>query len=382
MFGLRFISWLFRGGGRQQTPARKSPTKAPSGRTLAATLGTIPGALALPLLGCTLALALVTPAPAHGQPFRARAGGTPFRAGPLMHRAPVMPLRPAMHLHPMTPFQARPLMQSLPVTRQNVMVQPSARLARPQQVLSTRVTATPARVLRARPAASLRAPITRALVDRRLSRALLHPHLFSPAELFLLYAYPRLAFGFPYSPYGYGTLAGPYYGAGGYGGGSYGGGYGGGSYGGGYGGGYSAGNYGGAGGYGGESGSASGGYGGGGYGPAAGSGSYGAGGQGNYSGTAAQSQGARAHARVELILPANAEVWFNEQKDPGTDTRRAYVSPPLGASETFPYHVVVVVWGTGNRFEREGELGRGTTAVIDFTQPRPTTVVRATGRGQ
>jgi uncharacterized protein (TIGR03000 family) len=400
MFGLRFISTSFQGGGRRLTPARKSPTKVRSGRALAATLGTLPGALALPLLGCALALALVAPAPAHAQPFRSRAGGMPFRARPMMSRPP------AMRMHPMMPFHARPMMHTPSVMHPSSMMHLSARptpsqqmrstgttatstqarqlrpaMSSTTQMRSTRATATSTQARQLRPALRSTTPTARALVRSRLSRGLLNTTRFSPDGLFRLSSLSRRTWGFPAWLSGFGPGAGLYYGAGGYGAGSYGGGSGGGSSGGGSGGGYSGGGYGGAGGYGGGSDSASGDYGGGGYGLAANSGYYGAGGYGGYSGAAAPAQAALAHARVEVVLPANADVWFNGQKDPGTDTRRAYVSPTLEASETFPYRVVVV-WGEGNRVERQGELGGGTTAVIDFTQPQPPTVVWATGRGR
>jgi hypothetical protein len=79
-----------------------------------------------------------------------------------------------------------------------------------------------------------------------------------------------------------------------------------------------------------------------------------------------------------VIVPdLGADVWLDGQKQPGGGKRRTYVLSSREEDGAYSYHIVVA-WGAGHRVERQGELPGGVTAVIDFTQPRPTTVVRAT----
>jgi hypothetical protein len=269
------------------------------------------------LLACALALALVTPAPAHGQPFRPHPGGMAMHARPMMPRSPVMHPQAMMH-------QA--------MMHQTMM---------PQQLQMQSVSAkvTPMRTRQTPRAVSSTTPTARARVHPHLSQRRTNAARLSGVRRNLHHRLPWDPYGFAGAGYGDGW---PGYGAGGYGGGSYGGDSGGG-FGGGYGGDPFGGGYGS--GYGGGSDFASGGYGYGGGGYNVAFNPYGPGGYeaDSYAsdrgavdrGAAEQSRAAPAVARVELILPyLGTDVWLNGQKQANVGKRETYVSPPLAAGDT------------------------------------------------
>jgi uncharacterized protein (TIGR03000 family) len=86
-------------------------------------------------------------------------------------------------------------------------------------------------------------------------------------------------------------------------------------------------------------------------------------------------------ARIEVTVPADADVWFNGKKSESTGVQRDYTTGQLKEGETITCRVVAT-WGAGRRVVREVQLTAGQTAVIDCTLERPTTTIRSSAQPQ
>ena len=76
-------------------------------------------------------------------------------------------------------------------------------------------------------------------------------------------------------------------------------------------------------------------------------------------------------ATVDVNVPANAKVWFDDSATTQTGTMRVFASPPLDPSGTYHYNVRVQ-WNDNGQMKEETrrvEVRPGQTSVVDFTQP-------------
>jgi uncharacterized protein (TIGR03000 family) len=79
---------------------------------------------------------------------------------------------------------------------------------------------------------------------------------------------------------------------------------------------------------------------------------------------------ARRSARVRLVVPAEAEVWFADHKTSQTGSVREYASPLLAAGREYTY-TVRVRWtedGTARVRTRTIRVRPGNTTRVDFTR--------------
>jgi uncharacterized protein (TIGR03000 family) len=79
-------------------------------------------------------------------------------------------------------------------------------------------------------------------------------------------------------------------------------------------------------------------------------------------------------AHLQLIVPDNAEVWFDGEKTSQTGTVREYVSPPLATGKTFTYDVRVRYAGANGHVVDETRPIRvqaNSWWSVDFTKPAP-----------
>jgi uncharacterized protein (TIGR03000 family) len=71
---------------------------------------------------------------------------------------------------------------------------------------------------------------------------------------------------------------------------------------------------------------------------------------------------------INVTVPANAEIWFNNYKTKLTGTSRTFVSPPLDPNQTHRYHVRVRWLENGQEVvqERDVPVAPGTQTSVQF----------------
>ena len=74
----------------------------------------------------------------------------------------------------------------------------------------------------------------------------------------------------------------------------------------------------------------------------------------NRAGTAAPAQHNEAH--ITLVVPPDAEVWFDGDKAQQTGPTREFVSPPLTPGQTYTYHVRVRWTENGKPVEQDRDI--------------------------
>ncbi len=77
-------------------------------------------------------------------------------------------------------------------------------------------------------------------------------------------------------------------------------------------------------------------------------------------------------ARLRLIVPENAQLWFDGQKTQQTGTERSFSSPPLTPSTTYAYSVRIRYTREDGRVvdeTRSIEVRANESWTVDFTQP-------------
>lgn len=78
-----------------------------------------------------------------------------------------------------------------------------------------------------------------------------------------------------------------------------------------------------------------------------------------------------ASATVDVLVPADAQVWFDDVATKQTGGSRAFASPPLPIGQTF-YYSVHARWTDNGRVidqTRRIEVHPSQTTVVDFTKP-------------
>jgi uncharacterized protein (TIGR03000 family) len=77
-------------------------------------------------------------------------------------------------------------------------------------------------------------------------------------------------------------------------------------------------------------------------------------------------------ANLTLVVPASAEVFFDDTPTTQTGTERVYVTPPLEVGKTFTYSVRVRWQENGKTVEqtRTVDVSAGGNVRVDFTRPR------------
>jgi uncharacterized protein (TIGR03000 family) len=85
---------------------------------------------------------------------------------------------------------------------------------------------------------------------------------------------------------------------------------------------------------------------------------------------AAPAEQGKSAATIQIQVPANATIWFGEQKMTQTGATRTFKSPPLDPAKAYAYQVKVS-WPTpgGKDYSTEHEITvrAGQTTIIDFT---------------
>jgi uncharacterized protein (TIGR03000 family) len=83
------------------------------------------------------------------------------------------------------------------------------------------------------------------------------------------------------------------------------------------------------------------------------------------------SQRSEGPARIWLLVPGNAQVWFNGQETKLTGRHRRFLSPPLIPGKSYTYKIRVRWMKDGKAVveERSIEFRAGESVPIDFTQP-------------
>jgi uncharacterized protein (TIGR03000 family) len=79
-------------------------------------------------------------------------------------------------------------------------------------------------------------------------------------------------------------------------------------------------------------------------------------------------------ARLMLLVPANAEVWFDGQLTTQTGTEREFVSPVLTPGKTYTYAVRVRYVKDDGKVSDETrsiQVRTNDRWVVDFTRPAP-----------
>jgi putative membrane protein len=82
-------------------------------------------------------------------------------------------------------------------------------------------------------------------------------------------------------------------------------------------------------------------------------------------------EGSPASAQITLVVPADAEVFFDGHRTTQKGTERLYTTPPLAAGKEFHYEVVVRWTKDGKPAEekRKVTVTGGGSARVDFTRP-------------
>jgi uncharacterized protein (TIGR03000 family) len=76
-------------------------------------------------------------------------------------------------------------------------------------------------------------------------------------------------------------------------------------------------------------------------------------------------------ATINVTVPTNAKVWFDDAPTQQTGVRRLFTSPPLVPNGTF-YYTVRVQWDDNSKMKEETrrvEVRAAQTSVVDFTRP-------------
>jgi uncharacterized protein (TIGR03000 family) len=102
---------------------------------------------------------------------------------------------------------------------------------------------------------------------------------------------------------------------------------------------------------------------------------------------AGQSYGTSAGADIEnqvmigVRVPANAEVWFEDQKTSQTGNVRNFVSPPLQSDQKYTYHIRARWTENGRQVEKDRklEVHPGDRLFVNFMRPSSETRGTATG---
>src|SRR5262249_36874335 len=79
-------------------------------------------------------------------------------------------------------------------------------------------------------------------------------------------------------------------------------------------------------------------------------------------------------AEITIIVPGNAEIFFDRQPTKQKGTERLYVTPPLVVGEKYSYEVLAR-WQDGGEaveYTRKGEVGGGLRVRVDFLASGPT----------
>jgi uncharacterized protein (TIGR03000 family) len=86
----------------------------------------------------------------------------------------------------------------------------------------------------------------------------------------------------------------------------------------------------------------------------------------------------RAH--VEVVVPQNAEVWFDNHKTQQTGTDRFFVSPPIEPNYKYHYDIKARWMDNGRAVERDKKVTvqAGQQLRLDFTKEQPRTEERVT----
>jgi uncharacterized protein (TIGR03000 family) len=78
-------------------------------------------------------------------------------------------------------------------------------------------------------------------------------------------------------------------------------------------------------------------------------------------------------AQIPVRLPANAQLWVDDQQSPLTGPNRILVTPPLEQGKTYSY-TLKAQWDDNGRpvtQERKVSFQAGRSATVDFNQPAP-----------
>jgi uncharacterized protein (TIGR03000 family) len=76
-------------------------------------------------------------------------------------------------------------------------------------------------------------------------------------------------------------------------------------------------------------------------------------------------------ARIRLIVPAGAKVWFDSAATQQTGSVRDFQSPALTPGKDYGYHITVRWTDNGQDVTRTRPVGvrAGSSVTVDFTQP-------------
>jgi uncharacterized protein (TIGR03000 family) len=82
---------------------------------------------------------------------------------------------------------------------------------------------------------------------------------------------------------------------------------------------------------------------------------------------------APAVATVTVIVPADADVFFDGSPTDETGTQRIFTTPPLTPGQTFYYDIDAQWAANGQSFDqtRKLTLTAGANVTVDFTTPQP-----------
>ncbi len=89
--------------------------------------------------------------------------------------------------------------------------------------------------------------------------------------------------------------------------------------------------------------------------------------------TLEEEQEARAdatHAAIQVRVPANAEIWFDNHKTRQTGSMRTFVSPPLETGKTFTYNIHARWMDSSGKVidqTKQVEVQAGKRSMADFT---------------
>jgi uncharacterized protein (TIGR03000 family) len=78
-------------------------------------------------------------------------------------------------------------------------------------------------------------------------------------------------------------------------------------------------------------------------------------------------------AHVRLVVPADAEVWFDGEKTSQTGTAREFVSPPLTLGTDYAYEIRARWMENGKPVDqtRSVTVRAGSLTIVNFTRPSP-----------
>jgi uncharacterized protein (TIGR03000 family) len=78
-------------------------------------------------------------------------------------------------------------------------------------------------------------------------------------------------------------------------------------------------------------------------------------------------------AKITVVVPADAEVYFDGNDTTQTGTERAFVTPPLEQGATYSYSIRALWTEEGSPIEKTGKvpIRAGSQLRVDFTSPLP-----------